>query len=56
MSDRMVVVDGVRYRVEDAERLGLVADVVVPTEKAVSTPKNKARKAPANKAAASDEK
>ncbi len=55
MSDRMVVVDGVRYRVEDAERLGLVADAVVPSEKA-KTPKNKSRKAPANKSVVPDEK
>lgn len=55
MTDQMVVVNGVRYRAEDAKRLGLVADPVAPTEKAVA-PKNKARKAPANKAAAPDEK
>lgn len=47
MSDHMVVVDGVRYRVEDAKRLGLVADELDAKAK---TPKNKARKTVSNKA------
>lgn len=43
----MVVVDGVRYRLEDAKRLGLVADTK-DDEKEAPKPRNKARK-PANK-------
>lgn len=45
----MVIIGGVRYRREDAERLGLLV------EEKKATPKNKARK-PGNKASESDEK
>lgn len=41
---QMVVVGGIRYRLEDAKRLGLVADTP-PDEKSAPAPKNKARSA-----------
>lgn len=47
MTDQMVVVNGIRYRVEDAKRLGLVADPPAADETPKpkkATPKNKARK------------
>ena len=48
-SGGMVVVRGVRYRVEDAKRLGLVADAKGDAdEKAAPKPSNKARE-PKNK-------
>lgn len=48
----MVTVNGVRYRVEDAIRLGLISrlEQTLATEpKQGKAPANKARKAPANK-------
>ena len=48
MAVEMIVVDGVRYRPEDAKRLGLVADEPATEEKAAPLRQNKARK-PANK-------
>ena len=47
MGARMVTVGGIRYRVEDAIRLGLVP---APGVKEAPRPANKARRAPANKA------
>ena len=43
---RMITVDGIRYRLEDAKRLGLVADD--RDKKEAPRPKNKAR-SPQNK-------
>ena len=51
MADRMVTVDGVRYRREDAERLGLVD---VKTETKAKQPANKARTTSKNKSAAKE--
>jgi hypothetical protein len=48
MAVEMVIVDGIRYRPEDAKRLGLVADKPETEEKAAPQRSNKARK-PANK-------
>lgn len=46
MAAQMVTVGGVRYRVEDAIRLGLFPP---PETKEAVKPQNKARRAPANK-------
>ena len=45
----IVVVNGVRYRAEDAKRLGLVADA--ETETKAKQPKNKARTTAKSKSA-----
>jgi hypothetical protein len=39
----MVEVDGIRYRIEDAERLGLLKVKAAPAESKAKTPQNKAR-------------
>lgn len=48
---RMVVVDGVRYRAEDAERLGLKPGSSASTDTKRGEAKNKARKPVSNKTA-----
>lgn len=54
-ADRMVVIDGTRYRIEDAKRLGLIADPPTPPEaKQAPKPKNKARR-PRNKSTDPDD-